>query len=61
MALSTADMFRRAFPGMLYCTEIDNNAPPGSPATGDRVVVGTTGSGAFSGQNNDIAYYTGSA
>jgi hypothetical protein len=31
------------------------NAPPGSPAEGDRYIVGTAGSGAWSGHNNQVA------
>lgn len=37
------------------------NTPPGSPVLGDRVLVGTSGTGAFSGQNNKIAEYDGAA
>lgn len=36
------------------------NAPPGSPTEGDCYVVGTSGSGAWSGKSNCIAgYYNG--
>lgn len=37
------------------------NAPPGSPADGDRYLVGTAGSGAWSGHNNEVALYLGLA
>jgi len=33
------------------------NAPPGSPAVGDLVIVGTSGSGDFSGEDNKLAQY----
>lgn len=35
------------------------NAPPGSPASGDCYLVGTAGSGAWAGKNNKIAMYYG--
>lgn len=34
------------------------NAPPGSPAIGDTHLVGTAGTGAFAGHNNDMARLT---
>ncbi len=33
------------------------NAPPGSPTVGDLVIVGTSGSGDFSGHDNELAQY----
>lgn len=43
--------------------EARQNAPPGSPVAGDGLyyLVGTAGSGAWSGHSNDIAYYNASA
>ncbi|MBA1141764.1 DUF2793 domain-containing protein [Mesorhizobium neociceri] len=38
-----------------------DNAPPGSPAEGDIYVVGTAGSGAFTGHNEAIAVYYNAA
>lgn len=35
----------------------DLTSPPGSPAEGDAYIVGGTGSGAWLGQDNDVAYY----
>lgn len=35
------------------------NAPPGSPASGDCYVVGTAGSGLWTGHNNQIAIFFG--
>jgi hypothetical protein len=37
------------------------NAPPGSPASGDTYLVGTAGTGSFSGHNNQIATWGGSS
>ncbi|MDF2810399.1 MAG: hypothetical protein K0S56_1430 [Microvirga sp.] len=37
------------------------NIPPGSPVTNDMYVVGTTPTGAWSGQANNLAQWTGSA
>lgn len=37
------------------------NAPPGSPAEGDLYVVGTAGSGAWSGHNKNVAIYYNAA
>lgn len=37
------------------------NTPPGSPVTGDMYVVGTSPTGAWSGQANNLAQWTGSA
>jgi hypothetical protein len=37
------------------------NTPPGSPASGDAYLVGTAGTGAFSGHNNQIATWGGSS
>ena len=33
------------------------NAPPGSPTVGDLVIVGTSGTGDFSGKDNQLAQY----
>jgi len=43
--------------------EARQNAPPGSPVAGDGLyyLVGTSGSGAWAGHSNDIAYYTDAA
>lgn len=35
------------------------NAPPGSPADGDSYIVGTAGTGAWNGHNNQIAIFFG--
>lgn len=37
------------------------NAPPGAPVTGDLYVVGTAPTGAWAGQANNLAQWTGSA
>jgi len=37
--------------------EAPRNSPPGSPAWGDRYIVGSAGTGAFSGHNNALAVY----
>jgi hypothetical protein len=37
------------------------NTPPGSPVTGDTYLVGTAGTGAWSGHNNQIASWNGSS
>jgi len=37
------------------------NAPPGGESEGDRYLVGTAGTGDFSGHNNEIAWYDGAA
>lgn len=37
------------------------NAPPGSPVSGDRYLVGVSPSGAFVGHANDLAQWNGSA
>lgn len=37
------------------------NSPPGSPVTNDMYVVGTSPTGAWSGQANNLAQWTGSA
>ena len=60
MALSTEHLFEAAT-GWLYCQSVNDNAPLGSPTTGQRQVVGTAGSGAHSGHNKAVATYTGSA
>lgn len=40
---------------------VGDNAPPGSPAEGDLYIVGTAGTGAFSGHNEQIAVYYNAA
>jgi len=39
----------------------DLTAPPGSPAEGDRYIVGGSATGDWAGHDNDIAWYDGSA
>lgn len=39
----------------------DVNTPPGSPATGYRVIVGSSPTGAFVGHSGEIAQWTGTA
>ena len=39
----------------------DLTAPPGSPSTGDRYIVASVATGAWTGQEDDIAEWTGSA
>ena len=41
--------------------DIGTNTPPGSPTTGDRHVVGTSPTGAWAGQANNVAQWSGSA
>lgn len=36
---------------------LGSNAPPGSPADGDRHIVGPVGTGAWAGHNNELARY----
>ena len=38
-----------------------NNTPPGSPAEGDRYLVGVSPTGVWVGHANDVAYYSGGA
>lgn len=40
---------------------VGSNTPPGSPVTNDMYVVGTSPTGAWSGQSNNLAQWTGSA
>ncbi|MDQ0305354.1 DUF2793 domain-containing protein [Ancylobacter polymorphus] len=40
---------------------VGSNTPPGSPVTNDMYVVGTSPTGAWSGQANNLAQWTGSA
>ncbi len=42
---------------MLSVKDRDLSAPPGSPADGDRYLVHPTGSGGFTGKDNQIAHY----
>lgn len=39
----------------------DLTAPPGSPAEGDRYIVGSSATGVWSGHDNDIAEFVNSA
>ncbi|TIU02344.1 MAG: DUF2793 domain-containing protein [Mesorhizobium sp.] len=47
-----------AFAGFIQAKSVGDNAPPGSPAEGDIYVVGTAGTGAFSGHNEAVALYS---
>jgi hypothetical protein len=47
--------------GNTQAVSVGDNAPPGSPAEGDVYVVGTAGTGAFSGHNKAIAIYYNAA
>lgn len=44
--------------GIIYPILAQQNAPPSSPADRDRYLVGTAGSGAWSGRNNQIATWS---
>ena len=55
-----ADILRAARPNY-EVQSLGANAPPGAPATGDLYVVGTTPTGAWAGQPNNLAQWTGSA
>lgn len=46
---------------MGIAVEAQQNAPPGAPTTGQYYLVGTSGSGAWAGHNNDLAYWNGTA
>lgn len=46
---------------MGIAVEAQQNAPPGAPTTGQYYLVGTAGSGAWVGHNNDLAYWNGTA
>lgn len=46
---------------MLAVLDRDHSAPPLSPADGDRYLVKTAGTGAFSGKDNQIAHFSGDA
>lgn len=48
-------------PWQLPVKDKDTLTPPGSPVKGDRYIVGGTGTGAWSGWDQDIVYYDGSA
>jgi hypothetical protein len=43
------------------CIDINLSAPPVGPTTGDRYIVNPTGSGDWSGHDNDIATWNGSS
>ena len=60
MAYSAAELFR-SVTGWVYVLTVGNNAPPGGPTTGDRHVVGTAGSGLWSGLSNRIVRWDGAA
>ncbi|RVD39057.1 DUF2793 domain-containing protein [Mesorhizobium sp. M4A.F.Ca.ET.020.02.1.1] len=47
--------------GQFGAVSVGDNAPPGSPAEGDIYVIGTAGSGAWSGHNKQVALYYNSA
>ena len=51
---------RQGFAFQKPVTEI-SNTPPVAPSAGDACLVGTAGSGAFSGHNNQVAVYDGSS
>lgn len=57
------EMIRRLEQGANHFTVKDRDlaTPPGSPADGDRYIVATSGTGAWSGHDGDIAYYQSSA
>lgn len=59
MALSAAELFRMAT-GWVPVLTVGSNTPAVGPATGDRHVVGTAGTGAWN-INKAIACYNGSA
>ena len=40
------------------CVTVNLNTPPGSPAAGDCYVIGTSPTGAWTGQAKTLAYYT---
>lgn len=50
-----------AFGGYIQAKSVGDNSPPGSPAEGDIYVVGTAGTGAFSGHNKAVALYYNAA
>lgn len=39
----------------------DLTSPPGSPAKGDRYIIGTSATGGWAGHDLEVTYYTGSA
>lgn len=47
--------------GQFGAVSVGDNAPPGSPSEGDIYVVGTAGSGAWSGHNEQVAVYYNAA
>ncbi len=55
-----ADILRAARPNY-EVQSLGGNAPPGAPVTGDLYVVGTAPTGAWAGQPNNLAQWTGSA
>lgn len=44
-----------------HVISVGTNAPPGSPATNDRYIIGTSPTGAWAGQANKLAEWNGSA
>lgn len=59
VTVNTALRWLEAFAPLIVTAQ--QNAPPGSPAEGDRYLVGTAGSGAWSGHNNQVALRMNSA
>jgi hypothetical protein len=49
------------FAGYIQAKSVGDNSPPGSPAEGDIYIVGTAGTGAFSGHNEQVAIYYNAA
>ncbi|QTL01903.1 DUF2793 domain-containing protein [Aquabacter sp. L1I39] len=45
----------------ILCVAVGTNTPPGSPATGDTYVIGTSPSGAWAGRAGQFARWTGTA
>ncbi|TSJ64619.1 DUF2793 domain-containing protein [Starkeya sp. 3C] len=58
--LDQIGIFEKARPNY-EVQSLGTNAPPGAPVTGDLYVVGTAPTGAWAGQANNLAQWTGSA
>ena len=58
--LDQIGIFEKARPNY-EVQSLGTNAPPGAPVTGDLYVVGTVPTGAWAGQANNLAQWTGSA
>ena len=58
--IAQAGIIRAARPNY-EVQSLGTNAPPGAPVTGDLYVVGTAPTGAWAGQANNLAQWTGSA